>query len=191
MKLTSHHLSYSHSIEYRTYFGISSPRSSDEGDIARLWIWIVDRCILFHEQLQRCVWNCSCMRILSNVLSGDNMLCYREGEFSHGANVGFCSSTTYSDFAIYSGVKLTNAHVNSYDSTPCFILRTTEYCTYLFARECNCGLSASQRRTVSQIGQFPSHDRPALGFLVPHGPNANLRSDPAVFANIHTALDTT
>ena len=51
--------------------------------------------------------------------------------------------------------------------------------------------SASQRRTVSQIGQFPSHDRPALGFLVPHGPNANLRSDPAVFANIHTALDTT
>ena len=29
------------------------------------------------------------MRILSNVLSVDNMLCYREGEFSHGANVGF------------------------------------------------------------------------------------------------------
>lgn len=71
------------------------------------------------------------MRILSNVLSGDNMLCYREGEFSHGANVGFCSSTTYSDFAIYSGVKLTNAHVNSYDSTPCFILRTTEYVLYI------------------------------------------------------------
>ena len=62
-----------------------------------------------------------------------------------------------------------------------YVLRGT-YCTYLFARECNCGLSASQRRTVSQIGQFPSHDRPALGFLVPHGPNANLRSDPAVIA---------
>lgn len=87
VKSTFHNLSYRHSSEDRTYFGVSSSRKSDERDIARLRIWIVDWCILFHEQLQRCVWDCGCMRILSNVLSVDDMLCYREGELSHGAMV--------------------------------------------------------------------------------------------------------
>lgn len=87
VKSTSRHLSYRHISEDQTYFGVSSPRNSDKRDIARLRIWIVDRCILFHKQLQRCVWNCGCMRILSDVLSVDNILCYCEGELSHGAMV--------------------------------------------------------------------------------------------------------
>ena len=101
------------------------------------------------------------------------MLCYREGELSHGAIVFVRGKEM-----VQHEVRYQNCNLRSMNLILLHILLRGAAIV-----DSSIQPSSAQGRTVSQIGQFPGQDRPALGFPVPLGTNANLRSDPAVFAN--------
>ena len=101
------------------------------------------------------------------------MLCYREGELSHGAIVFVRGKEM-----VQHEVRYQNCNLRSMNLILLHILLRGAAIV-----DSSIQPSSAQGRTVSQIGQFPGQDRPALGFPVPLGTNANLRSDLAVLAN--------
>ena len=67
-----------------THLGKASPVGPDDGHIAGLRIVVVERNVLLHGKLDRCIGGYGGTRVFTNVLSIKDMLLYCEQSLGHG-----------------------------------------------------------------------------------------------------------